>query len=56
MEYRICDNCGKKITQGYCWGDGDGYACSDECLFVNGYTPEQRDIDYEEDVIYWTEW
>ena len=53
---RKCDNCGKGMNQGYCWGDGEGYACSDECLFVDGYTPEQRDEDYENDAIYWTEW
>jgi len=53
---RKCDNCGKGMNKGYCWGDGEGYACSDECLFVDGYTPEQRDKDYENDAIYWTEW
>lgn len=53
---RKCDNCGKGMNQGYCWGDGDGYACSDKCLFVDGYTPEQRDEDYKNEFIYWTEW
>ena len=53
---RKCDNCGKGMNQGFVWGDGEGYACSDECLFVDGYTKEQMDEDYENDAIYWTEW
>lgn len=53
---RHCDTCGKPMTEGYCCGDGQEYYCSDECLFVDGYTPEQRDIDYENGGIYWTEW
>ena len=53
---RKCDNCGSGMMDGYVWADGDGYACSDECLFVDGYTKEQRDEDYEADGIYWTEW
>jgi hypothetical protein len=53
---RKCDNCGKGMSDGYCIGDGESYACSDKCLFVDGYTPEQRDIDYENDIIYYTTW
>jgi len=51
---RICDHCGSTMTEGYCWDFG--YACSDECLFVDGYTPEQYAIDYEEGSIYYTQW
>ena len=53
---RICSKCNKKISEGYVWGDGEGYACSDECLFVDGYTPELRDVDYENGSLYYTEW
>ena len=53
---RICNTCGKPMTEGYCCGDGEEYFCSDECLYVDGYTPEQKEIDYEDGVIYWTAW
>lgn len=62
MEYepdngvRICDNCGSEMTEGYCWSDGEGYACSDECLYVDGYTELQHELDYEAGYIYYTEW
>lgn len=56
LYYRKCDHCGCGMNEGYVWGDGEGYACSDKCLFVDGYTPAQRDIDFENDIIYWTEW
>ena len=38
---RKCDECNKGMEEGYVWGDGDGYACSDKCLFVHGYTPKE---------------
>ena len=44
------------MTEGYCVEDGREYFCSDECLFVDGYTPELRDIDYENGSIYYTIW
>ena len=51
---RKCDNCGKGMNEGWCWDMG--YACSDECLFVDGYTKSQLKKDLEMDAIYWTEW
>ena len=30
--FRICDNCGKRMTEGYCIDDGREHYCSDECL------------------------
>lgn len=54
--FRTCDNCGCGMNEGYVWGDGEGYACSDACLFVDGYTQKQFDEDYENDIIFWTEW
>ena len=53
---RHCNTCGKAMSEGYCAGDGEKYFCSDECLFVDGYTEQQRDDDYENGYIYWTEW
>lgn len=53
---RICSHCGSEMNEGYCWGDGEGYACSDKCLYADGYTEAQKDIDYEEGIIYWTDW
>ena len=54
--HRVCSNCDGVMYEGYVWGDGEGYACSDKCFFIDGYTPKQRDIDYKNGVIYWTEW
>jgi len=53
---RYCDKCGDPMFDGYCIGDGEQYICSDECLFVDGYTAEQRDLDYEDGSIYYTTW
>jgi len=44
------------MDEGYCVADGEEYYCSDQCIFVDGYTLEQKDIDYDDGVIYWTEW
>ncbi|MBP3587090.1 MAG: hypothetical protein J6J29_06280 [Paludibacteraceae bacterium] len=30
--FRICDHCGKRMTEGYCIDDGREHYCSDECL------------------------
>tara|TARA_B100000795_G_scaffold181850_1_gene137828 strand:+ start:610 stop:819 length:210 start_codon:yes stop_codon:yes gene_type:complete len=53
---RECSHCGQGMNEGYVWGDGEGYACSVLCLFVNGYTTAQFDRDYEAGVIYYTDW
>ena len=51
---RKCDNCNEGMQEGYVWDVG--YACSDECLYVDGYTKKQFKEDYEMDCIYYTEW
>ena len=64
---RVCDTCGKFITEGYVLA-GD-YACSEKCavgLYKGDYSEEKRlemlhnDLQYDEenDVgdCYWTEW
>lgn len=56
ITHAYCDTCGKPMSEGYCLDDGETYYCSDECLFVNGYTPEERDKDYENGSLYWTTW
>tara|TARA_R100001463_G_scaffold15959_1_gene41450 strand:- start:1796 stop:2068 length:273 start_codon:yes stop_codon:yes gene_type:complete len=58
MKYfaRKCDNCNKGMNEGYCGGDGLSYACSHECLFINGYTQEEFQEDYKFGNIYWTDW
>lgn len=53
---RKCDHCGGGMNSGYVINDGDCYACSEECLYVDGYTKEQFDQDYENDNAYWTDW
>ena len=53
---RICDTCKSEMTEGYVWGDGEGYACSDKCLYVDGYTKDLYKEDYKDGDIYWTTW
>ena len=53
---RTCNTCDKPMSEGYCCGDGEEYYCCDGCLFVDGYTPELRDVDYENGSLYYTEW
>ena len=54
--YRKCGTCGKGMNEGYVAPMDSQYACSDPCWFVNGYTPEQYAIDYEEGDAYHTSW
>lgn len=53
---RQCSNCGCGMSEGWVWGEGAGYACSEKCLFIDGYTKSDLDMDYKNDVIYWTQW
>ena len=53
---RVCSNCGCNMSDGYCVDDGEEYYCSDRCLYADGYTEQQKDVDYENGHIYWTEW
>ena len=54
--FRVCETCESKMTEGYVFGDGEGYACSDKSLYVDGYTEEQKEKDYTNGDIYWTKW
>lgn len=67
---RICDVCGKFITEGYMLFGLDNYACSRECAIKifqwNGldtpFSPEEaekrldRALEEQEDDNFWTEW
>jgi len=53
---RKCSQCQQGMLKGWVWGGGEGYACSERCLFVDGYNQAQLDEDYAADVIYYTEW
>ena len=53
---RKCNTCEAEMLEGYCVADGEEYFCSDVCLFLDGYTEEQKEIDYNNNVIYWTQW
>lgn len=53
--YRKCDNCGQGMNEGY-HIEPSGYACSDECLFSDGYTTRDYYEDYEQGLAFYTEW
>ena len=52
---RVCDICGKKMTEGYVIDDGAEYFCSDVCMRKR-YSDEEYMKMYEQDIAYWTTW
>lgn len=50
---RVCESCGKFITEGYIYRDFETY-CSDEC-FMNIHG-KQAFENADEDELYWTAW
>jgi hypothetical protein len=54
---RVCSECGKPMTEGYCIEDGAEYYCSEECLHKH-LTEEEFDNLYDEGRgnSYWTSW
>lgn len=54
---RLCHECGKPMTSGFCIGGGAKYFCSEPCLHRN-YTPEEWTGMYDDgrSDCYWTEW
>jgi hypothetical protein len=53
---RICNNCNKKMDQGYCIFGGEEYYCTDACLRTR-FTAEEWEALYSDDGdCYWTEW
>lgn len=55
VHVRKCKTCGKGMSEGYLGEDG-GTWCSNECLFVNGYTHDMYEVDFENDACFWTDW
>jgi hypothetical protein len=54
---RICDECGKEMTSGYCINGGMEYYCCDECLHKHYSTEEYKEMyDDGNGESYWTEW
>lgn len=54
-EIRICTDCGKEMTEGYCVRDGEEYFCSDECRDA-WYSEEEYEELCVHDEAYWTQW
>ena len=52
---RICNECKKEMSSGYCIADGEEYYCSDKCLYKN-MTKQEYDKLYKDNYAYWTEW
>ena len=54
---RVCSECGKPMTEGFCIEDGAEYYCSEECLHKN-LTEEEYENLYDEGRgnSYWTSW
>ena len=52
---RICDNCHKIMSQGYCIDDGLEYYCSDVCLNTK-YSEEEFNGMYSQGYAYYTTW
>jgi hypothetical protein len=54
---RVCSECGKPMTEGFCIEDGAEYYCSEECLHKN-MTEEEYENLYDEGRgnSYYTSW
>jgi hypothetical protein len=54
---RVCSECGKPMTEGFCIEDGAQYYCSEDCLHKN-LTEEEYDNLYDEGRgdSYYTSW
>lgn len=54
---RICSECGRVMTEGYCIENGLDYYCSDECLHKNMTQEEYLELyDDGNGDSYYTEW
>jgi len=53
----ICDECGKKMSEGFCIDAGAEYYCTEKCLHKH-YTKEQWAEMYDDgnSDSYWTTW
>jgi len=53
---RCCSKCGEKMNSGYIKEFTDKYFCSKLCLFTDGYTQKEFNLDFTNGDIYWTVW
>lgn len=55
---RKCDVTGRGMNEGYCFGDGEDYACDLESalLIAKEYGYDNLDEAYEDGAYYYTEW
>ena len=53
---RICDECGKVMTEGYVIGGTLEYYCSDECLHKHYTEEEWKEMYTDDGDNYWTSW
>lgn len=58
FEIHNCSKCSKVMTEGYVFGGGDKYFCSDECLHteVTQEVWEELSAGEDNDAYYWTQW
>ena len=54
QNYRVCDVCGRKMSEGFLIYDTE-YYCSEECLHTE-YSEEEYAYIYDNDYGYWTMW
>lgn len=55
-DFRICDECGAVMTDGFVIDGGEAYYCSEDCLHKH-YTQEEYEAMYDDDgETYWTAW
>lgn len=52
---RVCKKCGQPMTEGFVFGDGEFYYCSEKCLYQD-MTEQEYEEAYENDEAYWTTW
>lgn len=55
QDHRRCKKCGESMDEGFCFGDGEFYYCSEECLYQD-YTEQEYLEMHEGGYGYWTEW
>ncbi|MBY6999005.1 CDP-alcohol phosphatidyltransferase [Clostridium botulinum] len=56
IETRICSNCGRVMTEGYCIDSGVQYFCNDDCLKSEMTLEFNKLYSGGETDTYWTEW
>lgn len=55
---RKCDITGRGMNEGYCFGDGEQYACDEASALqiAQQYGYDNLDDAYKDDVYYYSEW